>query len=377
MTADRAAQQQTLSVRINEALRQRLERAKELVTARTGESVTMSEVAKQFLEAARDDRLEVVELLADPTGSLVQVRRKGDEGLVLSRAEWTTLAHFIRFGIEKSYSPRSPNTVSKESLIALLDAFLAVYDLRPAANARLDGYYLANLPPDFRPPSVKRDDVSPDTVRYTVAQSRRHLTDPSATWVPLMVGRNFFVLLDEDEVPGTEDLTRALRPYWRTLWRLGARGHFVLTREPVRPRTSPHDGVYRPPIPSISEGPYELSFARGQGQEFSVLLGLPGPRGPMYPIVGYPRIAEFRKMLADLVADSEPGDWTGAYFYVLVSSPTTTTSTEIWFRSHDNGIAFGFTVPEWKTLHTLFERAWELPEIRVASSELELEYGEL
>jgi hypothetical protein len=82
-------------------------------------------------------------------------------------------------------------------------------------------------------------------------------------------------------------------------------------------------------------------------------------------------------MLEDLVADSEPGDWTGAYFFALVADPTATLPTEIWFRAHENGIAFGFTVTEWRTLHALFERAWELPEIRVAWAELEREYGEL
>jgi hypothetical protein len=41
-------QQQTLSVRISEALRQQLERAKQLVAAKTGESVSTSEIAKQL-----------------------------------------------------------------------------------------------------------------------------------------------------------------------------------------------------------------------------------------------------------------------------------------------------------------------------------------
>jgi hypothetical protein len=376
VTPERAPQQQTLSVRISESLRQRLERARQLVATRTGESVSTSEIAKQFLEGARDDRLELVDLLGDPTGSMVQVRGKGEKGLVLSRAEWTTLAHFVQCGVE-AYSPRSPQIVSKESLIAVLDAFVAVYALRPVVNARLDAYYLGNLPSEFRPTSVTPDDVSPETVRQTIARSRRHLTDPGATYVPLMVGRNFFVLLDEDRLPGPEDLTRALRPYWPALWRLGARGHFAVTHAPVRARTSSQDGAYRPPIPSITEGPYTLSFARGQAQEFSLLLSLPGPRGALYPIVGYPRIAVFRTMLADLVADSEPGDWTGAYFYVLVATPTATVPTEIWFRAHENGIAFGFTVPEWRTLHALFQRAWELADIRVAWEELEREYGEL
>ena len=67
-------QQQTLSVRIGDTLRLRLERAKELMAARSGKSVSTSEVAKQLLESAREDRLEVVELLVHPTEALLQVR---------------------------------------------------------------------------------------------------------------------------------------------------------------------------------------------------------------------------------------------------------------------------------------------------------------
>ena len=69
-------QQQTLSVRISEALRQRLERAKQLMSSKTGESVSTSEIAKQLLESAREERMEVVDLLAAPTETLLQIRRK-------------------------------------------------------------------------------------------------------------------------------------------------------------------------------------------------------------------------------------------------------------------------------------------------------------
>lgn len=371
-------QQQTLSVRISDTLRRRLERARQLMATKTGEAVSTSEIAKQFLESARDDRLEVVDLLADPTGSLLQIRRKGEAGLVLSRAEWTTLAHFVRHGVE-AVSAQTPRPVSRESLLTVLDAFVAVYDLRATPNSRLEPYYLGNLPPEFRPASKPRDRTPPTSseVRRTLTETRRHLSDPSATWLPLMLGRNLYVLLDEEQLPGAEDLTRALRPHWAVLWRLAARGHYVLIHAPVREPSTVREGQYRPPIPSLTEGPYTLSFAHGQSQEFSVLLSFPEPRGARYPIVGYPRVAEFRTMLADLVADSEPGDWTGTYFYVGVTSPTPTEVSEIWFRAHDNGVSLGFTVQEWRTLHALFCRAWELPDIRVAWDALAREYGEL
>ena len=80
---------------------------------------------------------------------------------------------------------------------------------------------------------------------------------------------------------------------------------------------------------------------------------------------------------SELLADRAPGDWTGTYFYVAVISPTKTEPSEIWFRAHDNGVSFGFTVQEWRTVHRLFQRAWDLPDIRVAWEALTCEYGEL
>jgi hypothetical protein len=148
-------QQQTLSVRISDTLRRRLERAKELMAARSGEPVSTSDVAKQLLESAREDRLEVVELLGHPTDTLLQIRRKGEAGYPLSRAEWAVLAHFVHQGVE-ALSSKTPNPVSRDSLIAVLDAFLAVYDLRNEHASQWNAVYVGNLPSECRPASAKR-----------------------------------------------------------------------------------------------------------------------------------------------------------------------------------------------------------------------------
>ena len=93
-------QQQTLSVRINDTLRLRLERAKELIAARSGKPASTSDVAKHLLESAREHRLEVVELWGHPTETLLQIRRTGEAHYPLSRAEWAVLAHFLQQGVE-------------------------------------------------------------------------------------------------------------------------------------------------------------------------------------------------------------------------------------------------------------------------------------
>jgi hypothetical protein len=115
-----------------------------------------------------------------------------------------------------------------------------------------------------------------------------------------------------------------------------------------------------------------------EGAEFSLLLALPGVRGPRYPIIGYPRISEFRTMVAALVTDPEPGDWTGLYFYAQITTPTADEVSEIWFRAHDNGVSLGLTAAdEWRTVDRLLRRMWEVPEIRTAWDVLSGEYGEL
>ena len=78
--AEAAQQNQTLSLRISEALRKRLEEIRKLTALRKGENVSTSEIAKQLLEGAREERLEVVDLLAAPTESLAKIRRKGQAG---------------------------------------------------------------------------------------------------------------------------------------------------------------------------------------------------------------------------------------------------------------------------------------------------------
>lgn len=375
---ERPLQQQTLSLRISDALRTRLERAKELISSKTGEAVTTSDVAKQFLESAREDRLEVVDLLAQPTETLLQIRRKGEARHVLSRAEWTVLAYFVQQGLE-AFSDRTPNPVSRESLIGVLDAFVAVFELRKERTSKLDEYYLGNLPTECRPAKAKdtSEQVTPEIVRRTVLETRKRLSDPATKWEPLLAARNLYVILEEEKLSGAEALDRVLRPCWPILWRLAARGHYFVKQQPLRPASTPRDSFYQPPIPSVKEGEYSLSFARGEGSEFSLLLSFPGPRGPMYPIEGYPKITEFRAMLAALGPEGERR-WNREYFLGYTApSEEGKGKEDVWLRAHANAITFGFSEKEWKSVQTLFRRAWEIPEVRMAWDELALEYGEL
>jgi hypothetical protein len=373
-------QQQTLSVRITDSLRRRLERARQLASSKTGEPVSTSEIAKQFLESAKDGRLEVVDLLAQPTESLLQIRRKGEAGADMSRAEWTVLTHFVRQGVEAA-STHTPNQVSRDSFIAILDAFLAVHALRPDEEGRLDTYYLGNLPAECRPAPTKRGGkvapVDSDMVHRAVEETRRRGAALSATWQPLLAARNLYVLIEEDRLPGTADLNKALKPFWSALWRLAARGHFMETQQPVRDRAADREGMYQPPIPSVSEGDFTVHFARGASTEFSVLLSLPSARGVHYPISGYPRLNEFRSMVLHLANQPNADSWSAADFIGGVTAGEPDGPGTVWFRAHENGITLFFSREEWATVRRLFRRAFDVPDIRRAWDVLTMEYGEL
>ena len=96
LTTEKAAiaQQPVISIRISEALRLKLEGLKVLMSMKSGEPVSTSEAAKQLLESSKEERLELVSLLTEPTDSLLMIRRKADSKLPLSQAEWTAVAYF-------------------------------------------------------------------------------------------------------------------------------------------------------------------------------------------------------------------------------------------------------------------------------------------
>ncbi len=350
---EKHTQGQTLSLRISDALYARLERAKQLLSSKKGDSVSTSEVAKQLLESAREDRFEVADLLAKPTETLLEIRRKGEAQHILSRAEWILLAHFVQKGLE-AYTERTPNPVSNESLIVVLDAFLAVYELRTERASLRDSYYVNNLPSEFRPTKAKGVDDSEratsETVRQTVAETRKRLSDPAVKWDTFLAGRNLLILLEDEKLPAADAVNRALRPFFPVMWRLAARGHYCLTQESLRAESTSQDSFYQPPIPSIKEGDFTLSFNRGESNDIYLLLSFPGPRGPMYPINGYPRITEFRAMLATLAPESPARRWESGYFLGYVAAPEEGKGKDYWFRAHDNGITFGLSEKEWKSV---------------------------
>ncbi|MGA7295196.1 MAG: hypothetical protein WBW85_21880, partial [Terriglobales bacterium] len=212
-------QQPVISIRISEALRSRLETLRKIMFLKSGQTVSTSEVAKQLLESARDDRLELVDLLKEPTDSLLRIRGKADSGLSLSQAEWTLVAHYCARGAE-SFANTIQGQISYESLAEILEAFLAAYAIaRRPKKSPVDFVYLMSLPGD-KQVEAKAEDVGSDDVRRVVNHTIRMLRNPAQKRrKPILAARNLYRLLDEETFSNIERLNEVLWPHWTALWR--------------------------------------------------------------------------------------------------------------------------------------------------------------
>ena len=125
------AHQPVISIRISEELRSRLETLKEVIAQKTGQTVSTSEAAKQLLESARDDRLELANLLTEPTDSLLNIRGKAEAHMPLTQAEWALVAYYCAKGAQSFMSTEQGQLSYMTLWPRFLRAFLAVYANRP------------------------------------------------------------------------------------------------------------------------------------------------------------------------------------------------------------------------------------------------------
>jgi hypothetical protein len=367
---DKAAPQQpVISIRISEALRSRLERLKEVLSHKSGESISTSEVAKQLLESAREDRLEVAELLSNASKSLIEVRRKIEAGYSLSRAEWIVVAWFVFQGVEST----AGKPVSQETVKEILEAFLAAYKIRRPKKTSHDAHYLSNLPILTREGKEVADIEGAD-IETVVERLIRKMSIPNSHVWPQFAARNLYELLEQEQFGNIEALNRAMKPHWPALWRAAARGHYFTRHVPVRDATAHEvqERRYGPAISSVFEGGFVLSFAVGGSGDLSLLLNLPADRKAMYELAPYPVIAEFRTMLQEWDTSKPNSHWQGPWFFGYSASA----EAQVWIRCKE-AVSFGFSDAEWASLKEGFRRAWETPALQRIWSELSLEYGEL
>jgi hypothetical protein len=371
-----AQQQQVVSIRVSEELRLRLDILRQLIAIKTGRTVTTSEAARQLLESARDDRLELANLLSDPTAYLRLARHKADIGEPLTVGEWSMIAYYCMYGAE-IHSETARTRISNESLIGLLQAFLAAYGLRKAKKTSEDAFYLSNLLPEERGETGEAREVGRDEVRRAVNQTIQALRKPNPRQVrPIQVARNLYHILDELEYPNVLKVNRELERYWPILWRVAARGHYFQHGKPLEePRLIDHR-IPPPPLPEFQEGECGLSLTRLQHDKLSLCLHLPGRLAPFLPISEFPAIAEFRAMLEEFNSSREDSYWKGYYFSAAATRPETG-DLMISFRSEASGIAFTLNQSDWSAIRSMTRRAWEKSEVRRLWDQQGREYGEV
>jgi hypothetical protein len=255
-------QQQTLSIRVSDSLREYLDRVKQVMSSRRGDGVSTSEVAKMLLESAKDDRLdhrlEVADLQRSATDSLWSIRQKWERQQGLSHAEWLFLARYVDLGCRGlAEDPERPNA---ESFALILEAFLAVRALRVDRGVALDKYYVGNLKP-ANGGALNDRQLDPDLVpRATdkLIQELRHSERPSK---PTFCGRNFYVALRDETLPGVTAINDALSDKLPTLFRMAARGHWLLERKPLRAPCRTRDFVWRTLPPLACDYPPSCLFS--------------------------------------------------------------------------------------------------------------------
>jgi hypothetical protein len=369
---ERKPQQQTLSIRISDTLREFLERSRQILSTGRGDSVSTSDVAKILLESAKGDRLdfrlEVADLQQDPTASLVGIRRKWQGKQPLARSEWVFLSQYIQVATEDLIESAAPPPAA--AFISLLEAFLAVRGLRTDRGVSLDRYYLGN----FGMPEgagFNERQLDPDLVPRTVSAVIDGLRkDPGGT-KPLFAGRSFYVALRDESIADLIALNRALDSHLPTLFRLAARGHWMREHRPVRlPREDP---VIIASVPQFAQGGFILSGNVNAKGEILLSIAME-QKNVSYPLGAFPEIREFAGMLEYMRAG---GHWDGVHFHGYTVPGSTEKAMELVFRRHRDGVALGFSIEEWQHLRGLIALALTAPKLRLFWEELELVYGEL
>lgn len=363
-------QQQTLSIRISDALREFLERSRNVISSSRGESVSTSDVAKILLESAKDERLdhrlEVAELGQVATQSMWSIRRKWEQKQDLSRPEWIFLAQYIQHACEEiSENSQMP---LPGRYAALLEAFLAVRALRNERGVTLDRYYLGNLGIENGAVFNERQ-IDPDLVPQTVQRIIGRLREEPNPKKPSFAGRNFYVALRDEELPDITALNRVLFPQMDSLFRLAARGHWMREHRPVRSLRERDATVYHTE-PVHSDG-FRLTVTVSFEGELSIRLEMQA-KDVGYPIGPYPEICEFGAMLERF----DGKRWHGTHFQAFAVADDDKPARYCFSRFRDS-VDFGFSAAEWNCLRELFAKALAQRWMKPILAELSLAYGEL
>jgi hypothetical protein len=368
----RKPQQQTLSIRIPDALREFLEQSQHVISNGGGASVSISDVAKTLLESAKGDRLdlrlEAAELMRSSTESLCRIRRKWEYKQTLSRAEWILLGHYIQVACEElSENPALP---SPSAFAIVLKSLLAVRSLRTNRGLGLDRYYLGNFGLQDGVVFNERQ-FDAQIVPQVVDGLIQKLREASTAKKPVFAGRSFYVALRDEVLPDVVAMNEVLEPFLAPLFRLAARGHWRREHRPVRIATQfCADGWL---IPPQTKGIFCLTTSLDTEGDLRMLLAMDG-RGVRYPLGPYPEIQEFSTMLHHLGPERH---WSGIHFRASADPASSDMPARFQFWRAADKVMLGFGKEEWDCLKDLCSTALEEPGLQPVLSALTLEYGDL
>ena len=364
---ERKPQQSTLSIRVPDSLRDWLEGVRVVLSNGGSAELSTSDAVKVLLESVMGDRLdhrfEAADLQRDVTGSLSVIRQKWELDRDLTHAEWLLLAQFVQFGCEEPCA--NPDLPGNESLAQLILAFLAVRAMRSDSGFGLDRYYLGNLGYGMNVRQIGPELV-PELADKLIEQLRQ--TVPSGKR-PVFAGRNLYVALRDERLPGIAVLNTALKPFLAALFRLAARGHWLRMRRPIGPE-------FGTPIGHASVKTLEVDNTRldvvVHAGEVRIIIDL-CRKNLTYSLDNYPAIREFATMLERL----QPGSrWDGNEFLGETVS-VGTDAERFCFCNRRSGTKIMFRFEEWRTLTVLFGEALGLTEIQPVLRYLSNAYGEV
>jgi hypothetical protein len=194
--------------------------------------------------------------------------------------------------------------------------------------------------------------VSPD-----ICATMQHINEVLApSWLggrdEFYPGRRFNRILYERKFDEDTQLNPVLLLYKDVLWKLVARGHYLLTNMPIRANGQPSGSPeYRL---NVSEGEFSLEFIGSP--DVAMLLNFPGSQGLMIDLGDYARIQDIRHILKDLdvTPSNEICTRRGSHYFAYTA--TGSIKHKVWLRIAMTSV--GFTFEEWRTVQRLFEKAW-------------------
>jgi hypothetical protein len=378
-TRKKPPRHEVISVRLNEERLGLLERYRQALNRRLKREVSVAEAAFLMMEerAPEVDRDTLRdELLQAPTAALVRIRKRWASEHTWSHAEWDVVAEYVQVGAEEERQAPPilfPAVPSRESFLAALDAFEAVYLQRKARASRHVWAYFGNLgghSTDIEFSDAEADaDQRHQAVIQLVALRRAHLQASTDPWqYPGNVGRCFLLAVRDEDVPSAK-LDQILAPYWPSLWGLAARGHWIRhDRQPVRAVSSEDDPRRRFETPAAeTSGDVNVSFVP-TGLDLLTQITL-SARGAGLMLHRYPELVELRALLDAPDSQSRRG----RNFEALVSREGTDRTRTLWLR-HDAYV--DLSPNEWAALRAVFDRAWASSDLQRWLHELRQEYGE-